>query len=193
MLNPVLYSEGRRTLGKEVVVSQQVTGAGGLFCPIHQTGADLVNEAKASLTDKNPILAREKRRWGWMGAESGRSGRKNGKGAPSLRAAPWSPNTRPRRVRCRATSNFTHSNCSSVFSMDALHFPPFTHEPTLPPLTPTARLPFMQLFAVYCYTEIPLCRRHTLFRKVTRAQSGGESVSVLYISESSLPSPRAAN
>lgn len=37
---------------------------GGLFYPIHQTGADLLNEAKASLTDKNPILAREKRGWG---------------------------------------------------------------------------------------------------------------------------------
>lgn len=32
-------------------------------------------------------------------------------------------------------SNFTHSNCSSVFSMDPLHFSPFTH-----PLPPPACL-----------------------------------------------------
>lgn len=33
VLNPRLYSEGRRTLGKEVVVSRQVTGMGGFSNP----------------------------------------------------------------------------------------------------------------------------------------------------------------
>lgn len=42
-------------------------GGGGFFYPIHQTGADLLNEAKASLTDKNPILVHEKRRRGGGG------------------------------------------------------------------------------------------------------------------------------
>lgn len=146
------------------MVSRQVTrvGWGVPFYPIHQTGADPLNEAKASLTDKNPILAHGKRQrgvWGVGvegGAESGRSGRKNGN-KPDLSESDVG-----------ATSNFTHSNCSSLaFSMEPLHFSPFTHGRHHPP---RPRLPFMQLFAVYGYTEIPLCRRHTLFRKVSRAQ-----------------------
>lgn len=153
MLKPRLYSEGRRTLGKEVVVSWQVMGWGSFFYLIHQTGADLLNEAKASLTDKNPILAHEKRRRGGGGCRKWEIWKEEWKRAG------------PQRVRCRGYFKFYPQQLlvAGVFNGSSPLFSFYTRAAH----PPRPRLPFMQLFAVYGYTEIPLCRRHTLFRKVT--------------------------
>lgn len=111
--------------------------------------------------------------------------------APSPTAAPRSHNAEPRRLRCRAASTLPTATvrCSrfqwilSTFLL--LHMTPPSPNPPSPPLP--LGLPFMRPFAVYGYTEIPLCRHHTLFRKVSPAQCGGESVSVLYIAPPSPP------
>lgn len=166
MSKPQLFLGKWRTLGKGLALS--TPGHWRAFYPIHQIGADWLNGAEAPLTDRleSDTSVRRRRRE----RERGLEGRRD-MSPPSLTAALWSYNSGPHWVTCQTYPQQLTTVWILNGSSPLLSF--YTWCPSVCLLSSS--------FAVYGYMGILLCPCHTLLRKVTPAQRGGEGVSVLFI------------